>query len=47
MLGKLIKTDDDTASFVLRLLLGTVFVPHGAQKLLGMFGGHGFPRARW
>jgi putative oxidoreductase len=26
----------------LRILLGIVFFPHGAQKLLGWFGGNGF-----
>jgi len=42
MLKKLIQTDDDTASLVLRVLLGVVFFPHGAQKLLGWYGGYGF-----
>lgn len=30
------------ASLFLRLLLGIVVFPHGAQKLLGWFGGYGF-----
>ncbi|MEE9495896.1 MAG: DoxX family protein, partial [Desulfobacterales bacterium] len=30
------------AGFVLRVLLGVVMFPHGAQKLLGWFGGYGF-----
>jgi len=42
MLSKLIQTDDDVAGLILRVLLGIVFFPHGAQKLLGWFGGHGF-----
>jgi putative oxidoreductase len=40
--NKLIQTDDDSAGLILRVLLGIVFFPHGAQKLLGWFGGHGF-----
>lgn len=42
MLKKLIITKDDTAALVLRVMLGLVFFPHGAQKVLGWFGGHGF-----
>ncbi len=42
MLKKLFNTGDDVAAFVLRVLLGLVFFPHGMQKLTTMFGGHGF-----
>jgi putative oxidoreductase len=42
MFRKLIATDDDDASLVLRVLLGVVMFPHGAQKTLGWFGGGGF-----
>ena len=42
MFQKLIRTDNDTTSLILRLFLGIVFFPHGAQKLLGWFGGYGF-----
>ena len=42
MFKKLIQTKDDTALLVLRVLLGLVFYPHGAQKVLGIYGGHGF-----
>jgi putative oxidoreductase len=42
MLRKLLVTDDNTATVILRLVLGTVFFAHGAQKMLGWFGGYGF-----
>jgi len=42
MFKKLIDTNDDIAAFVLRILLGIVFFPHGMQKFFGWFGGYGF-----
>jgi putative oxidoreductase len=42
MWNALIRTDKDIASLVLRLTLGVVMFPHGAQKMLGWFGGGGF-----
>ena len=35
-------TDGGIAPAVLRLALGLVMFPHGAQKLLGWFGGYGY-----
>jgi len=34
-------TTDSLAILLLRLPLGTIFLAHGSQKLLGLFGGHG------
>jgi len=42
MWKKIIDTKDDFAVLVLRIMLGVVFFPHGAQKVLGWFGGYGF-----
>ncbi len=35
-------TDDGWSGLILRLTLGLVMWPHGAQKLLGWYGGFGF-----
>lgn len=42
MLQKIIKTNNSKAASILRVALGLVLFPHGAQKLLGWFGGFGF-----
>lgn len=38
----LLQTDAGVAGLILRLTLTVVIFPHGAQKALGWFGGHGF-----
>ncbi len=42
MLRRLLSTTNDPTRTVVRLILGAVFFAHGAQKMLGWFGGHGF-----
>ena len=42
MIGWLLQTDDSVVGLILRITLAVVFFPHGAQKVLGWFGGHGF-----
>lgn len=42
LLERLLHTDDGWAPFAQRTALGLVMFPHGAQKLLGWFGGYGF-----
>jgi len=37
-----LQTDDSWTGFILRVMLGIVIFPHGAQKLLGWYGGYGF-----
>jgi putative oxidoreductase len=41
-LKKLMATSNDVALTTLRVVLGVVFFAHGAQKMLGWFGGYGF-----
>src|SRR6476469_3307042 len=38
----LLKTTDSSLPLIARLTLGIVMFPHGAQKVLGWFGGYGF-----
>ena len=42
MVRKLFATDDSVAAAIPRLVLGVVFFAHGAQKMLGWFGGFGY-----
>jgi putative oxidoreductase len=43
MFRKLIATDNDIATTILRLVLGVIFLAHGAQKMLGWFADPGAP----
>ena len=36
------QTDSGVVGLILRIVLAVVMFPHGAQKTLGWFGGHGF-----
>lgn len=42
MFWRLIQTSDSPVPALLRLTLGTVMFAHGAQKMLGWWGGNGF-----
>lgn len=42
-MNKLLATNSNNwAAFIIRLTLGIIIFPHGAQKLLGWFGGYGY-----
>lgn len=43
MLKKIFETNEgDLAALIARVFLGVLILPHGLQKLLGVFGGYGF-----
>ena len=42
MKKKLFTTNNDWTGVIIRLTIGLILFPHGAQKMLGMFGGYGF-----
>jgi putative oxidoreductase len=42
MKNDLFKTNHDWTGLITRLSVGVVLFPHGAQKMLGLFGGYGF-----
>jgi putative oxidoreductase len=41
-MNALFRTPDSASLMIVRLALGIVFLPHGLQKTLGLFGGGGF-----
>ena|SRR5258708_2285973 len=42
MKNKIFKTNNDWTGLITRLTIGLILFPHGAQKMLGLFGGYGF-----
>jgi putative oxidoreductase len=42
MKNKIFNTNNDFTGLILRLTLVLILLPHGAQKMLGLFGGYGF-----
>jgi len=39
---KIFQTNESNATTITRIVLGLILFPHGAQKMLGWFGGYGF-----
>lgn len=39
---KIFQTNESNATTIIRIVLGLILFPHGAQKMLGWFGGYGF-----
>lgn len=42
MINKILNTNRNWGALIARLTLGIVLFPHGAQKMLGWYGGYGF-----
>lgn len=42
MKQKILNSNNDWTGLIIRLTLGLILFPHGAQKMLGIFGGYGF-----
>jgi putative oxidoreductase len=42
LIHQLLSTDNNIVLMLIRIVLGVVIFPHGAQKLFGWFGGHGW-----
>jgi len=39
---RIFETNENYTATIIRIVLGVILFPHGAQKLLGWFGGYGF-----
>jgi putative oxidoreductase len=42
IMKKIFRTNESNSSTIIRIVLGLILFPHGAQKMLGWFGGYGF-----
>ena len=42
MKQKIFQTNNDWTGLIIRMTIGLILFPHGAQKMLGLFGGFGF-----
>lgn len=42
MKNNILKTKNNWSGLITRLTVGIILFPHGAQKMLGIFGGYGF-----
>ena len=42
MRNRIFNTKNDWTGLIIRITIGLVLFPHGAQKMLGLFGGYGF-----
>jgi len=42
IMKKIFQTNESNASTIIRIVVGLILFPHGAQKILGWFGGYGF-----
>src|SRR5258706_14105410 len=42
MKNRIFETNSDWSGLIARLTIGFILFPHGAQKMLGWFGGYGF-----
>lgn len=42
LMSRVLRTEADAAQTLLRVALGAIMFPHGAQHFLGWFGGYGF-----